>query len=512
MWGNMTIQATAPNLNSVLMEQASFLPINHIESNDIVPVQVFTADDDQNIGFYEAMANREAVSWKSMSKNFAMNFNVAPQALRLADALERIDADKIQDDVAFLSSDFLKGCETPSHGLMMAADYIRHRLARLGFASVAEGDDYLQGYDFRRFVFDPDETSIVLGDSNRLNHATDYVYTSLKSKNSFNASGKVIVLNRENFSSLSEADVRDNWLLCADSEFDSIERRKIALKLSAQGIIVSQAETELNTREFEYSTAISEKGQSDYLLEQDVEEILLAPNVDARTLMTPECVLHVKRQGIEKIYLSCANNVSALWHGQDQVLQKNVVVLMAHYDHKGTTADDEIYPESDSNASGSAALMAVAEAITKLKPRNSILVLWTSGHNKGLIGAESWLQDQKLPEDYKVVACINLDGIGRNDAREIMVTPTNRHYAANPLTDAIEAEFHKEGFEQLNGIDERFAKSDHFPLTKLKIPVLMISSGRHEDEQALNGEIEHFDAGKIARVSRLLLRVIDRIQ
>jgi hypothetical protein len=92
------------------------------------------------------------------------------------------------------------------------------------------------------------------------------------------------------------------------------------------------------------------------------------------------------------------------------------IVVGAHYDHIGKTADD-IYYGSDDNASGTVAVMAIARACRemKAKPRRTIIfALWTA-EEEGLLGSRYFVDKWK---DGKIKACLNFDMISRYNPKD----------------------------------------------------------------------------------------------
>ena len=79
------------------------------------------------------------------------------------------------------------------------------------------------------------------------------------------------------------------------------------------------------------------------------------------------------------------NNVAARIEGSDPVLKDEYVIFSCHADHIGISWG-RINPGADDNASGCAALLAIAEAFQSLekKPLRSVLFLWVSGEEIGL--------------------------------------------------------------------------------------------------------------------------------
>lgn len=90
------------------------------------------------------------------------------------------------------------------------------------------------------------------------------------------------------------------------------------------------------------------------------------------------------------------------------------VVVMAHYDHLGLClpegAPDRICNGAVDNASGVAALIAVAERVAKMKLDRDVWFVATSAEEWGLLGAKAFADRPPLPLD-RIIAGFNLDTI-----------------------------------------------------------------------------------------------------
>jgi Zn-dependent M28 family amino/carboxypeptidase len=107
-------------------------------------------------------------------------------------------------------------------------------------------------------------------------------------------------------------------------------------------------------------------------------------------------------------------NVVGILTGGHAARRGEVVVYTAHYDGLGigTAVDgDSIYNGAYDNASGVAVLLEVARAFASLAPPpdRSILFLFTTAEEAGLLGA-SWYVRQPLVPLQRTVAALNIDG------------------------------------------------------------------------------------------------------
>jgi hypothetical protein len=125
--------------------------------------------------------------------------------------------------------------------------------------------------------------------------------------------------------------------------------------------------------------------------------------------------------------LSEARNVVALLPGTDPAHAAEPVILGAHYDHLGYGGGSslapgvrEIHNGADDNASGTAALLEVAEALAGGEPPSRpVLFIAFSGEERGLLGSAYFVAEPTMPLE-SAVAMINMDMVGR--ARDNVVT------------------------------------------------------------------------------------------
>jgi Zn-dependent M28 family amino/carboxypeptidase len=101
---------------------------------------------------------------------------------------------------------------------------------------------------------------------------------------------------------------------------------------------------------------------------------------------------------------------------------ERTIVISAHYDHLGTHKG-ATYLGADDNASGVAAMLAVAAHFKQHPPANTIVFAAFDAEEGGLRGARAFVGAAPFP--LKQVALnINFDMVSRNDANEIYVTGT----------------------------------------------------------------------------------------
>jgi hypothetical protein len=197
-----------------------------------------------------------------------------------------------------------------------------------------------------------------------------------------------------------------------------------------------------------------------------------------------------------------SRNVAALLPGSDPDVAHEVVVLVAHYDHVGIGPADEtgdrLHNGADDNASGTTALLAIADALAEAKrngvgPRRSVLFLHVSAEEKGLLGSRYYSDHPILPIE-NTVASINLDMVGRIEDARYATGDTNYVYLIgaslissrlDSLTNAANAKtanlFLDPKLNDLNDPQQIYRRSDHWNFGRLGVPFVFLFSGLHDD-------------------------------
>jgi hypothetical protein len=111
-----------------------------------------------------------------------------------------------------------------------------------------------------------------------------------------------------------------------------------------------------------------------------------------------------------------AMNVVGALRGERTGAAEEFVVVGAHLDHVGSQAGRVLYPGANDNASGSAAVAALAEALARgpRLERTVVFVLFSSEEHS-LDGARKYAASPPFPLD-RTVAMVNLDCVGFGDA------------------------------------------------------------------------------------------------
>eukprot|EP01100_Stratorugosa_tubuloviscum_P005162 TRINITY_DN2342_c1_g3_i2.p1 TRINITY_DN2342_c1_g3~~TRINITY_DN2342_c1_g3_i2.p1 ORF type:complete len:679 (-),score=315.67 TRINITY_DN2342_c1_g3_i2:552-2543(-) len=175
-------------------------------------------------------------------------------------------------------------------------------------------------------------------------------------------------------------------------------------------------------------------------------------------------------------------NIAGLIRGKSDSHRDEVIVFTSHHDHLGIgqpdTTGDSIYNGAEDNASGTSLMLNVAFALSRLesnlKLERSILFLFVTAEEQGLLGSEYFCSKKPLIPINKIIANINVDGINLwGKIKSIVGVGSQRSTLVTYLKQVANE-------ENLNVADEPnkaiglFFRSDQFSFARAKIPALKV--------------------------------------
>lgn len=265
-----------------------------------------------------------------------------------------------------------------------------------------------------------------------------------------------------------------------------------------------------------------------------------------------------------------ARNVVALLRGSDPVRKEQFVAVGAHSDHEGvasTAVDhdslrsynrvmrpegvqsanrtpsaeqwsrilqmrdsvrrlrpprrDSIYNGADDDGSGSVALLEIAEWLaSRPRPARSILLVWHTAEESGILGSLWFAERPTVPRD-SIVAQINMDMVGRGGLgetpgggpRNLQVIGSRRRSselgavidslnAARKVPFTLDYRYDVAGHPQ-----NRYCRSDHYSYARKGIPIAYFSRGHHIDYHVVTDEPQYIDNASLSRVARFVADV-----
>lgn len=201
-------------------------------------------------------------------------------------------------------------------------------------------------------------------------------------------------------------------------------------------------------------------------------------------------------------------NVIGFLEGTDSVLKNEYVVVGAHYDHVGLGyfgAMDkrnvgQIHNGADDNASGTSGLIELADALSKCKPKRSIIFAAFSAEENGILGSRYYASQNPFRKIENTVAMVNLDMIGRNEPELVWVGGI---FYSDDLKKIVQEANIGIGFELLYNVGLLNFGSDQGPFIRKQVPSLFFFTGLHDDYHTPSDDAEKINFDKAERVSKL---------
>lgn len=205
-------------------------------------------------------------------------------------------------------------------------------------------------------------------------------------------------------------------------------------------------------------------------------------------------------------------NIVAVWPGTDEKLKDEVVVLGAHYDHVGygrqgsNGGSGKIHNGADDNGSGTSTLLDVAEAFKEVKLKRTVVLLWFDAEEKGLVGSKAWCDSPTVPA-ASIVFMINLDMVGRNDIKKILVgvekDPQKTPKYPKVVTLLNEAERRFGIAFDMSGADDLIQRSDHWSFMQKGVPAVFFTGGLHGDYHTDRDDVEKINFPKEELIGKI---------
>ena len=177
---------------------------------------------------------------------------------------------------------------------------------------------------------------------------------------------------------------------------------------------------------------------------------------------------------------------------------------------------DSISNGADDDGSGTVTVLEIAEALAKMpvKPKRSILFVWHTAEEKGLLGAK-WFTEHPTVAREKIVAQLNMDMVGRGSAADIegggpdYLQLVGSRRVSTELGDIVEQvnaknprPFKFDYQFDANGHSERiYCRSDHYMYARYGIPITFFTTGLHPDYHQVTDEPQYIDYPKMQRVA-----------
>jgi hypothetical protein len=185
------------------------------------------------------------------------------------------------------------------------------------------------------------------------------------------------------------------------------------------------------------------------------------------------------------------------------------LVISAHYDHLGIR-NGKLYPGADDNASGVAAMLALAAWFKANPPQHSVIFAAFDAEELGLEGAHAFVARLPVPKE-QVVMNLNFDMIAHNNENQIFAAGTHHYPFLKPLVEQAAAASsvqvtagHDRPQLLAGSVEDWTSSSDHGAFHKAGIPFLYFGVADHEDYHAPSDTFARINPDFFARVTQML--------
>jgi hypothetical protein len=204
-------------------------------------------------------------------------------------------------------------------------------------------------------------------------------------------------------------------------------------------------------------------------------------------------------------------NVVAWLEGADPSLKEEYLTISSHHDHNAAR-EGRILPGADDDISGVVGMFEIAEALMIARPKRSIIFVWNTAEEKGLIGSYYFVQHCPVAVE-KISANLNLDMISRNGTNHLYLIGSNK--LSSELDASIKAMNGPPGpgmtldyvYESPGHPDRFFFRSDQYPYIRYGIPGVWFFCGTTDDYHQEGDVAAKADYVKMEKVAELVFLV-----
>jgi hypothetical protein len=440
---------------------------------------------------------------------------------RFREGFESIDEKQAQEWLSILAGPSFAGRGTGQPGYMEAANWVASKIAELNWQPIGDKGTYFQNVPLIRIGPDTQDSFIAGPNELKIRGEQDLGFTNCVGDSS--VTGKVVFVNARGADQKLPADLslKDRLAVLVDQESGSRLLQEIWKKRPAAVIRVTQDEPTNRTRIVRQGSSPSKPGRIDVVVSEPAAAKLAAAVGVAAEMVKPreEEGLKVEEVDVEltvEYKLSeeplPSPNVVAWFEGCDPELKHEHVVIGAHLDHLGLRRG-EVYPGADDNASGTVAILQIAEAINRNpeRPKRSVLFIAFSAEEMGLIGSRHYCEHPLKPL-ADMICMLNLDMVGRNEENDKETAEENedtmhlvgsKKIAIGLHETMLEANRHlnfKLEFDQEKAV---FHRSDHLSFHRKDVPVAFIFCGFTPRYHRPTDSLEGINYRKVAAAARL---------
>ncbi|MFD0861672.1 M28 family peptidase [Sungkyunkwania multivorans] len=439
-----------------------------------------------------------------------------------------INAQDLSKHLYIYASDEYAGRETGKPGQKKAVEYLKNYYVGLGVPAAKGNNDFIQkvplemmsvpnasitspnknykiGEDFATFSASKngkiDVTSITfVGYGIEDEKYSDY--------DDVDVDGKIVLIkagepkNDDGTYVITGSAETSSWSNIRQSFGNRIE---IAKSKGAKGLLYYDAANfPLVLQQFKFVSERAKNGGGQMSLKKDGEDFFyfFVNETMAKDIYADIENTETSQQLQTKLSIDIANtteevsseNVVAFIEGVEK--PNEYVVISAHLDHIGVSADGQINNGADDDGSGTVSVLEIAEAFKKAAaegngPKRSVVFLHVTGEEKGLLGSEYYTDNPIFPLEDTVVN-LNIDMVGRTDPKRnggpdyiYLIGSDKLSSELHSLSEDINTKYANleldYTYNDENDPNRFYYRSDHYNFAKNNVPIIFYFNGTHDD-------------------------------
>ncbi len=441
--------------------------------------------------------------------------------------------ERFRHHVEALAHDSMEGRGTGTRGEREAADYLARQLAEMNIRPLPSLGSYFQPVPMHAGITLPESRLTLHGDNDLVSELQldrDYVMLTTGAQTYIRLPvplvfvGFGIVAPEYDHNDYQKIDVEGKIAVMLDGEplstddsyFEGIRptqhsflstKRKVALSRGARGTVIiswsptgirswhatinefAHEEMTLNYEPAGHFSVLMNSNTAQELFQgspMSLKEVLDQARTGSVSPFSMSSRLSFQGAFIERDFIT--QNVVGYIEGSDPVLKESYVLLSAHYDHLGIgtpVEGDSIYNGAFDNAAGVAAVLEIARALASNRPPRSVIVLFPTGEEKGLLGSLYYCDHPAVPR-YKTTANLNVDGIAAFEKFRSVFAIGSELSDLEAITKSVliqqEIALRVPLLDQ--SYSEAFYRSDHFAFAQAGIPSMMLVEGLDYDRSS----------------------------
>ncbi len=455
--------------------------------------------------------------------------------------LQQIRPEAVRAHMEFLADDLLEGRATGTRGFQLAANYVRSQFEGMGLKPAGDAGSYFQNVHFRKSELLPELCSLTIrrdASEQKLVMAKDFVMVGDPLHTDANAEAPAVFVGfgvtapKFSYDDYAGADVHGKIVVAlygAPPSFpsapgayysDSIVKLRNAASHGAIGVLIvwggkveertpfselvrfyheptmrwldangvpNDVEPKIRARATINSSVATAMLEGSGKSWKEVVATALASKPQAIPLQVTASIHVVSRHSAVE-----SPNIAAILPGSDPQLGNEYVAFTAHADHLGISVPvngDAIYNGAGDNASGTAALIEIARAFTRLprSPRRSLLFIAVTGEEEGLLGSDYYAHNPTVPMS-QVVADVNMDEVSfLYDFKDIVPLGAD-HSSLGAVADDVARHMGLEVSPDPAPEEVYFVRSDQYSFVEQGVPSIYIGEGYKAVNPKLDGK------------------------